>query len=50
VLSRQSSPNIEEPAEASAEFLAALPEDIRQELLEELEEQTQSLIGSEAWA
>ncbi|KAJ5277217.1 hypothetical protein N7524_003370 [Penicillium chrysogenum] len=34
-LSRQSSPNIEEPAEASAEFLAALPEDIRQELLEE---------------
>ncbi|OQE05751.1 hypothetical protein PENVUL_c022G07609 [Penicillium vulpinum] len=34
-LSRQASPNIEEPAEASAEFLAALPEDIRQELLEE---------------
>ncbi|KAJ5856472.1 uncharacterized protein N7529_010416 [Penicillium soppii] len=35
VLSRQSSPNIEEPAEVSAEFLAALPEDIRQEVLEE---------------
>ncbi|KAJ5411228.1 uncharacterized protein N7487_005587 [Penicillium crustosum] len=34
-LSRQASPNIEEPAEPSAEFLAALPEDIRQELLEE---------------
>ncbi|CAI7610477.1 unnamed protein product [Penicillium palitans] len=34
-LSRQASPNIEEPTEASAEFLAALPEDIRQELLEE---------------
>ncbi|KGO74786.1 DNA repair protein, Rev1 [Penicillium italicum] len=34
-LSRQASPNVEEPAEASAEFLAALPEDIRQELLEE---------------
>ncbi|KAJ6188304.1 hypothetical protein N7519_003212 [Penicillium mononematosum] len=31
----QASPNVEEPAEASAEFLAALPEDIRQELLEE---------------
>lgn len=34
-LSRQTSPNIEGPAEAAAEFLAALPEDIRQELLEE---------------
>ncbi|CAI7589707.1 unnamed protein product [Penicillium viridicatum] len=34
-LSRQASPNVEEPAEASAEFLAALPEDIRQELLDE---------------
>ncbi|KAJ5434944.1 DNA repair protein Rev1 [Penicillium cf. griseofulvum] len=34
-LSRKASPNIEEPVEASAEFLAALPEDIRQELLEE---------------
>ncbi|KAJ5513563.1 DNA repair protein Rev1 [Penicillium fimorum] len=34
-LSRQASPNVEEPAEASAEFLAALPEDIRQELIEE---------------
>ncbi|EKV07959.1 DNA damage repair protein Mus42, putative [Penicillium digitatum PHI26] len=34
-MSRQASPNFEEPVEASAEFLAALPEDIRQELLEE---------------
>ncbi|OQE84941.1 hypothetical protein PENNAL_c0025G09710 [Penicillium nalgiovense] len=34
VLSRQASPNVE-PSEVSAEFLAALPEDIRRELLEE---------------
>jgi DNA repair protein REV1 len=34
-LSRQSSPNVEESAEVSAEFLSALPEDIRQEVLEE---------------
>lgn len=32
---RQSMPDAEEPGEASAEFLAALPEDIRQEILEE---------------
>ncbi|KAJ5773356.1 hypothetical protein N7457_008252 [Penicillium paradoxum] len=41
ILSRQASPNAEEPArtstEASAEFLAALPEDIRREVLEEQE-------------
>ncbi|KAI2726099.1 hypothetical protein CBS147332_2986 [Penicillium roqueforti] len=36
-LSRQASPNVEEPTQPSAEFLAALPEDIRQELLEEQE-------------
>jgi DNA repair protein REV1 len=34
-LSRQPSPNIEDSAEVSAEFLAALPEDIRQEVLEQ---------------
>ncbi|KAJ5164139.1 DNA repair protein Rev1 [Penicillium coprophilum] len=34
-LSRQASPIVEERVEPSAEFLAALPEDIRQELLEE---------------
>ncbi|KAJ5316675.1 hypothetical protein PENANT_c019G09920 [Penicillium antarcticum] len=34
-LSRQASPSSEEQTEASAEFLAALPEDIRQEVLEE---------------
>lgn len=33
--SRQPSPAIQEQPEASAEFLAALPEDIRQEILEE---------------
>ncbi|KAJ5125980.1 hypothetical protein N7526_008157 [Penicillium atrosanguineum] len=33
--SRQQSPAVEEQLEASAEFLAALPEDIRQEVLEE---------------
>ncbi|KAJ5329802.1 hypothetical protein N7452_010192 [Penicillium brevicompactum] len=33
--SRQPSPSIEEPAEMSADFLAALPEDIKQEILEE---------------
>lgn len=33
--SRQESPALEEQAEVSAEFLAALPEDIRQEVLEE---------------
>ena len=33
-LSRQSSPSVEDP-EVSAEFLAALPEDIKQEILEE---------------
>jgi DNA repair protein REV1 len=40
-LSRQASPNVGEPAEpsvgVSAEFLAALPEDIRREVLEEQE-------------
>jgi DNA repair protein REV1 len=34
-LSRQTSPSIEESTEPSADFLAALPEDIRQEILEE---------------
>jgi DNA repair protein REV1 len=34
-LSRQASPSVEESIEPSAEFLAALPEDIRQEVLEE---------------
>ena len=33
--SRQESPAVEEQSEVSAEFLAALPEDIRQEVLEE---------------
>ncbi|KAJ6052638.1 uncharacterized protein N7446_007275 [Penicillium canescens] len=33
--SRQASPSVEESIEPSAEFLAALPEDIRQEVLEE---------------
>ncbi|KAJ5129731.1 uncharacterized protein N7515_005770 [Penicillium bovifimosum] len=41
VSSRQASPNVEEPAEppleVSADFLAALPEDIRREVLEEQE-------------
>lgn len=36
-LSRQASPITEESMETSAEFLAALPEDIRQEVLEEQE-------------
>lgn len=33
--SRQPPPNIEEPEEVSADFLAALPEDLKQEILEE---------------